>query len=223
MSSRPRTRARPEPAALTEIEVERSPLDGQTLQAAWSKEASARWLFEFLRMDLAALTPGQLLGARADAWVFAQPEMVVNWDQSENRPTVVMLEAVQREVREGIHRVRQGGWFELEEGISYGFARFGDQIIKGRRRATFEASFLAAAMDTVQEQWSRLYECPRCRRLFLKVGKQKYCSPKCAGQAHWENFKARRPARNHEREYARRTQKRLGPTARVKIKAKRGR
>jgi hypothetical protein len=200
-----------------DLQGESGLLQGQSLPASWAPDVYAKWFFDFLKTDLTTLTPGQLLGMRADVWVFVRPEIVVKSWGDERLPPKEMLEALQRDAREGIQHVREGGWFALEAGITYGIARLGERIIRGARRGTFEDLFRAAAMDTLQAYWDRLYECPRCHALFVKVGKQKYCSPTCASRAHWEKFKMRRKARDHRREYARRTQKRLGGAAKVKI------
>lgn len=191
-------------------------LQGQTLPPSWSPDAYAQWFFDFLRTDLAALTPGQLLGMRADLWAFVRPEILQNKSWDGDLPTAGILEALQRDARAGIRRVREGEWFELEAGIAYGIARMGNRIIRGSRRGTFEDLFRAAVMDTVQAFWPRLHECPRCHAIFVKVGKQKYCSPTCASRSHWDAFKARRGARDHHHEYERRAKKRLGPNVKVK-------
>ena len=117
-------------------------LEGQTLPASWSSDAWARWFFDFLRTDLSTLTPGQLLGMRADVWVFVQPEIVVKSWGDDQLPPKEKLEALQRDAQAGIRRVREGGWFELEVGIAYGIARLGNRIIKGSRRGTFEDLFV---------------------------------------------------------------------------------
>jgi hypothetical protein len=189
---------------------------GQTLPHSWSPDTYARWLFDFLRTDLATLTPGQLLGMRADLWAFVGPEIVENPSWDGNLPTVDVLETLQRVARAGIQRVREGEWFELEAGIKYGIALAGDRVIRGNQRGTFDDLFRAAVMETLQGYWHRLPECPRCHAIFVKVGKQKYCSPTCASRAHWDAFKARRRARDHHSEYERRVKKRLGPNVKAK-------
>lgn len=193
-----------------------SHVQGQTLPSEWSPEAYAQWLFVFLRADLGALTPGQLLGMRADVWAFTRPEIIerTSWD-SESLPTAEILAALQEDARAGIQRVRDGDWFDLEKGISYGIALMGDRIVRGSRRGTFEDLFRAAVMDTVQTFWKQLCECPRCHGVFLKIGKQKYCSSTCARRTHWDAFKVRRSPRDHHGEYARRTRKRLGENVKV--------
>ena len=198
-------------------------VQGQTLPSKWSPEAYAQWLFAFLRTDLGALTPGQLLGMRADVWAFTNPEILEpppSWG-SKSLPTAEFLAALQEDARAGIQRVRDGDWFELEKGIRYGIARMEDRVVRGSRRGTFEDLFRAAVMDTVQAFWQQLYECPRCHGVFLKIGKQRYCSLTCGRRTHWDAFKARRSPRDHHGEYERRVKRRLGAKVAVSVKPRR--
>ncbi len=173
-----------------------SHVKGQTLPPSWSPDVYALWFFDFLRTDLATLTPGQLLGIRADLWAFVRPEIVENKSWDGDLPPVEIVEALQRDARAGIQRVREGAWFELEAGIGYGIARMGNHLVRGSRRGTFPDLFRAAVMDTVQAFWDRLHECAYCHAIFVKIGKQKYCSPTCGSRAHWAAFKARRSTRD---------------------------
>ena len=196
-------------------------VQGQTLPSKRSPDAYASWLFAFLRTDLGTLTPGQLLGTRADVWAFTNPEIIEpppSWG-SERLPTAKSLAALQEDARAGYQRIKDGDWFELEKGIRYGIARMGDRVVRGNRRGTFEDLFRAAVMDIYQVFWHQILHCPRCRGLFLKLGKQMYCSPTCARRTHWDAFKKRRSPRDHHGEYKRRVKKRLG--AKVSVKRKR--
>ena len=137
---------------------------GQTLRAQWSEDGDAGWFFDFLRADLATLTPGQQLGMCADAAAFAVPVHTLAEDTSgmldENgRPTIASLEALQRNARAGIQRIREGDWFEIEPGMSWGFRRDGSQIVRMYRGGDFQVRFLAAVGDVVQRCWPRLREC----------------------------------------------------------------
>ena len=170
---------------------------GQTLPPEWLPEAYGKWLFEFLRTDLSTLTTGQQLGCRADLWAFVRPELIEGDTWEGTLPPLDVVAALQRDAREGIHRIRKGDWFGLERGISYGIAILGRRIVRGERRGTFSDLFRAAVMDTVQTFWNRLHECPRCHEMFLKVGKRSYCSAVCASRAHWAAFKKRRGSRDH--------------------------
>jgi hypothetical protein len=129
---------------------------------------------------------------RADLWAFVRPERLGHPDWgAQPLPSLEQLLALQRDARAGIQRVRDGKWWELEDGIGYGIARMGTRLIKGARRGTLTNLFRDAVMETVLAFWPQLHTCARCHALFVKVGKQKYCSPACANRAHWERFKAR--------------------------------
>jgi hypothetical protein len=197
-------------------------VQGQTLPSVWSLDAYAQWLFVFLRTDLSALTPGQLLGMRADVWAFTDPEIIEDssWG-SESLPPPEVLAALQTDAHAGIQRIRDGDWFELEKGIRYGIALMGDRIVRGSRRGSCEDLFREKVMEILQASWAQLRECPRCHGVFLKIGKQKYCSSTCAQRTHWDAYKAGRPPRDHHGEYESRTRRRLGPNVKVTPKARR--
>ena len=194
----------------------------QTLPSERSSDAYVHWFFEFLRTDLGKLTPGQRLGMRSDLYAFVDPELI---DPVENEtwegglPSAQVLEEYQRDANEGFKQVRQGGWYLLERGITYGINRLGHRIIRGHKKGTFKDQFRAAAMEVIMANWDRLLSCPHCGAAFVKTGKRKYCSAICASRAHWDAFKVRRKARDHHQEYVGRVRKRLAP--KVKVKARR--
>jgi uncharacterized Zn finger protein (UPF0148 family) len=56
---------------------------------------------------------------------------------------------------------------------------------------------LAAAFASVCR---RIRTCPHCGTLFLKQGKQAYCSNVCGQKVRWARFIAHRPDRDYRRE-----------------------
>lgn len=62
----------------------------------------------------------------------------------------------------------------------------------------------------------RLMICPECRRIFLKVKRQRYCSARCASRAYMRKYRASggESDANH-RAYAKRTKKQLGAKVRI--------
>jgi hypothetical protein len=244
MTVRRKSAARP---SVPEPELSGMVVPGQALPMCSPAAAYIKWFFDFLRTDLATLTPGQLLAMRADAHAFlghvildptpgdveSQPAVI---DESlppfyrhgqavieSTGPTAASLQAVQREARAGLQRVRDGEWFhvELEGPWRLSIVREGNRIIRLPRHGTFRMLFLAAAIDVVEQSWPQLRECPGCHTLFWKVGKQKFCTLACGSRTHWLAFKARRSARDYRREYNQTLRKRIGPVAKVKIKPKR--
>src|SRR5688572_18833355 len=97
MAQRKKPSRQPVPGWWTDYLETSSQVPGQTLPATPSPEAHAQWFFEFLRTDFGTLTPGQLLGMRADVWAFVRPEIVeTSWD-NEVLPPVESLKALQQE------------------------------------------------------------------------------------------------------------------------------
>lgn len=157
----------------------------------------------------------------ADLYAFIRPDLIDDSDWTGEYPPVEKLEQLQRDAREGIHRVEEGGSYRLDKGIGYGITKLAGRIVRDDRRGTLEDQFRAAVMEVVQAFWDRLRECGQCHGRFLKFGKQKYCSPSCASRARWNAFKARRRARDHRAEYAARVKKRFGQKAKLNIKRRR--
>ena len=189
-----------------------------------SPDARAGWLFEFLRTDLAGLTPGQLLGMRGDAYVFAttiSEGAIIDQEagdevQSETQlPTPSRLEKLKEEVNSGIQRLKDDETWTLPSSTKYGVTREEDRIVRCDVQAPFRTLFHVAAMDVVQDYWSRLYMCAYCGSTFLKIGKKKYCSPNCSQTARWEKFKKSRPARDYRAERESAAKKRYGPNVKL--------
>jgi hypothetical protein len=199
-----------------------------------SAESRARWLFDFLRTDLAKTTEGQVLGLRKDALGFAGAVIVQlpdsgptrapsrdkaadRWEQEQGHVVPAEeLPRLQASIRSGFNRLREHRWWLLEGPISYGIATLGGRIIRGHRQGAFRDLFLAAALDLVQEWWDRLYTCERCKAIFVKIGKQAYCSPTCSQKARMERFRSKRPPRNYLAEREQAARKRFGPNVRLR-------
>jgi hypothetical protein len=184
-----------------------------------SLEARAMWLFEFLRLDLKALSTERAMDIREGAWEFAtiggafvKPRTGLAAD---HKPTRAVIRMVQGEVRNGIKRVRANDIWVMRKPGRYGIARWGPVVIGGLQSGSFRSLFVQAAMEIVKAEWHRLYSCPSCTHLFLKLGKQAYCSPPCSQRARWKRFKKHRKSRDYHAERVRAARKRFGPNVRV--------
>lgn len=189
---------------------------GQTLPTRRDAEIYARWFFnEFLRLDLGTISAAKESELAANLWAFVGPGMVRDARSREGVVPLVAMSSLAQAARDGIRRVTQGGWYELKEGVSYGIAQLGDGLVKGRQTGTFEDQFHAAVMDACLVFWDRLRDCPGCGTLFLRAGKQKFCSNTCSRRASWERFERHRGPRDHHKEYESRVRKKLGATVKV--------
>ena len=177
------------------------------------------WLFDFLWQDIDKL--GSQVDLRRRAFEFisfgdgALIDLTPDGGLADDRlPTVAVLKELQHLVIAGIATLRAGRWWSLPP-VAYGLARLGSRLTRGSRQGPFRSLFLVAAADAVEESWSRLWECPHCRRIFVKAGKQRYCSAACSQRTRWDRFKPKRPARDYRLERENAMRKRLG--AKVKV------
>lgn len=198
-------------------------VSGWTLHGDSTIEVHGKWLFDFLRTDLSHLKSGQLRVLRTDLFAFARPEILKDHDWRNSRlPPQSSLSALQQQARKGIESVWKGYGYHLSGGIGYGITRMEGRIVRYARTGRFVDMFHAAVMDVLYSCWEQIKKCPVCEDFFLKVGKQKYCSPSCSRRANWTQFIASNPrSRDHHAEYVRRVQKKVGSKTKVTIKRRR--
>ena len=182
-------------------------------------ESRALWLMEFLRLDLGTLDVPRSAETQQAAWEFATSRgALVERDDdldAANRPRHSALVRLQDEIKHGIQRVRSGEWWELTEPVSYGIARMGGKLIGGPQRGLLRSLFVQTAMDIIKEEWARLRACPHCARMFIRLGKQAYCSPGCSQKERWNRFKVGRAPRDFHAERQNALRKRHGAQIRV--------
>ncbi len=134
-------------------------------------------------------------------------------------PSVTVLRQLQADFDAGYSRLRKGDWWLLDHPMTQGIARMGNRLIRGHRQAPFRDLFVAMIIDLVEEYWPQLHRCrrPRCRAVFVKVGKEAYCSSKCSNRTRWDRFKSRPRPRDYHREREQAIRKKRGPLAKVKV------
>src|SRR5262245_55196974 len=182
-----------------------------------SEEDRARWLFDFFRADLTTMSDGQLLDTRNRAQAFA-----VGFSSDSDTLSLEALSQLQAGLREGWARLRAGDWWTLDGPIAYGIAPMGRGLTRGERRGQFRDLFVAAAMDAVQECWNRIAECPRCKSVFVKTGKQRYCSPECSQKTRWDRFVSKtKRTRDYRAERTRAVRKRTGSNVKLATRSRR--
>ena len=173
-----------------------------------------RWLLEFLRRDVDALRPGEMLDLGTDVELYLLGPRSARLND-EDRP---LGREVLREFRAGL----SGGMEQLE---SEGLWEVYEHWRAGRRRnrcpgwalelqdggtllrwwhGDVDAVLLAAASDLVAEWWPELRRCQyeECGAWFLpRHGRQQYHDPKCSAAQRQRKYK---PNRDYRAEYKRR-------------------
>jgi hypothetical protein len=184
----------------------------------------ARWLFDFVRLDLDGLLIDAWRALRREAWEFINDgDSVIERDTHvgfSTDETAVLVDPtairdVQEEIRRGLQAVHDGHWWSVTAPKAYGIARWGQGVRRGLRSGVFKVLFVATALDIVEAHWSDMRRCPWCELWFLRRGKQAYCSTACSRKSRWMRFKPHRRARDYRAERERAVRNRLG--ARVKV------
>lgn len=190
----------------------------------FSRESYATWLFDFLRVDLKAIPPGQAQDWRREAKEFVALGGGVILELTRNGglhtgdelPTVPFLRTMQQQLRAGVQVLWRGTDDWVRPPILRRHAR-GGRILTESRQGSFRNLFVNTMLDLVIENWPRVRMCPHCGEPFLKVRKQQYCSPACSQKTRSARFAAKGP-RDYRREYEQAVRKKLGTTARLKIR-----
>ena len=187
-------------------------------------DSRARWLFEFLRLDLDALDTPAWQCLRREAWDFiddgasvVEIDNAVGMSGRLDQPDVDSgaLRELQDQIRRGIQNVQDGRWWVVDGPTQVGIARWRKVARKGHRVGGFRTLFLAVTLDLLEAYWSQMRACPRCGGWFLRRGKQAFCSEACSRKSRWARFAANRPERDYRAERERALRKRLGKRVKV--------
>jgi hypothetical protein len=198
------------------------------------------WLLAFLRRDVAALRPGELLALRNDVFPYlhcADLATLTVLDADElralgpvpprradvNSQQVIaaarhLMAGLQDQLRAGVDALQQAGaWqpFARERPAPHwSLERRADGTVRRAYMGAWSTITLASAADLFVRWWSQLRRCEHepCRAWFLPThGRQRYHNPRCSGEARYQRFK---PTRNYKNEYARRYDSTRSPARR---------
>jgi len=188
------------------------------------------WLLEFLRRDVAALRPGELLDLRNDLFPYLHcgdlaTVTVVDADELralgpvpprratvDSRQVIAaardLMAGLQGQLRAGVDALQQAGaWrpFALERPAPHwSLERRADGTVRRSYMGAWSTITLASAVDLFLRWWPQLRRCAHepCRAWFLPThGRQRYHDARCAARARYQRFK---PTRDYKTEYARR-------------------
>lgn len=150
------------------------------------------WLLEFARIDLGTISTRDRQQWRDTLAVFVPPRMILPHTRG---PSITQLETgapnyaqmllAQRELRQGMARlfgVPPKPWVVSHIRNSRTLVRRATAIESVFWSPSFRKRFLMAVADVLEAfgEWIRACVRPECRRLFLAVKRQRYCSGKCS-------------------------------------------
>ena len=195
----------------------------------YSDRECIRWLLKFLRCDLAALRPHELLALRNEVFpylhrkshatltVIDKDELLALGPVPPRRPGVdardviaaarKLMGGVQDKLRAGVNALQAGMWhpFGLQgPAPSWSLERGDDGAIVRAYMGGWHTITLASAADVLVRWWPELRRCKHepCGAWFLPThGRQRYHDAQCASAARYQRYK---PTRDYKAEYARR-------------------
>lgn len=185
-----------------------------------------KWLLDFVRLDLDTLRPGALLDLRHDVILFTVG-IGASFQLSEDEPSPTLLRQLQLDLRSGLHSLFVDGMrWELPEAPSEWALEPplppAPNLKAGAREPQltfglqpFRGAVLARAVHAIRERWADIRPCPHCESFFLKVRRQKFCSPECR----WAAFAPTRQKRDYSGEYRHRRRQAKRATEREKAQA----
>jgi hypothetical protein len=198
------------------------------------------WLLAFLRRDVAALRPGEVLALRNDVFPYLHDAdlatlTVLDADELRalgpvpprradgNSQQVIaaarhLMAGLQDQLRAGVDALQEAGaWqpFARERPAPHwSLERRADGTVRRTYMGDWRTITLASAADLFVRWWSQLRRCTHepCRAWFLPThGRQRYHHPRCSEEARYQRFK---PTRNYKNEYARRYDSTRSPARR---------
>ena len=195
----------------------------------YSDRECIRWLLEFLRCDLAALRPRELLALRNEVFpylhrkshatltVIDEDELLALGPVPPTRPGVdaqdviaaarKLMGRLQDDLRAGVNALQAGMWQPFGRqgpAPSWSLERGDDGAIVRAYMGGWHTITLASAADVLVRWWPELRRCKHepCGAWFLPThGRQRYHDARCASAARYQRFK---PTRDYKAEYARR-------------------
>jgi hypothetical protein len=198
-----------------------------------------RFAVNFAQADLKALRRGDRLNLRDDLFMFAHSVPYSSDEDLEVNAGDVFLSrkiALREMSDEQIEKVR-GEFLEILDGLSMPKGRSRFATVGPLPRLQFYAGegeggatiIFASSQDPREvllyrlmrllessANTSRLQICPECRRIYIKVKRQKYCSQRCANRAYireWRSSKGESKA-NHK-QYEKRTKAKTAKSVQV--------
>src|SRR6266851_159018 len=197
-------------------------------------EARLRWLLDFGNLAPDALTAEQrtVVVQEARTFVFLQEidpalrELMRSWppliDETPGVLTNIEVWSAQRWLNRGLGLLRRGEKWNFAPRVNYELDVYKALLwvrLTGKSR---RERFKAMAYDVLREARLRFRLCPECRRPFVPVRRQAYCSAHCSQAVRTRKWRKAHPEKNREirrQQYKRSVaaRLRLSKGARIKI------
>jgi hypothetical protein len=184
--------------------------DNIWLRVGLEPEHRLRWLLDFGRLEPGSLTDAQRLAVvqEARAFVIVQEmdptrrSRMRSWppptDAAPNALTPDETWSAQKWLRKGLDLLSQSQKWNFSPRVKYELDAYRD-LFWARMKATSGLQlFKALAYDAFREARFKFRRCPECKRPFVPVRRQRYCSSRCSQAVRTRKWRKAHHEKNRE-------------------------
>jgi hypothetical protein len=214
------------------------PLNNVWVRIGVEPEARLRWLLRFGNLEPDALTAEQRTAVVQEARAFlvlqeidpALRGQMPSWPAPTDAAPNVLSDAeawsAQLWLKKGLGLLRRGEKWNFVPRVTYELdAHSGLFWARMRAKSRLE-QFRALAYDAFRDARFRFRLCPECKRPFLPVRRQRYCSSRCSQAVRTRKWRRAHPEKNRairRQQYRRSVATKLGLSRRAAIKVAKAR
>jgi hypothetical protein len=181
----------------------------------WSRvgfdpEARLRWLLDFGSLKPASLTDAKRSAAVDEVRAFVMLQQVepavrdvlrsspAPKDATPNLMTRDEAWSAQRWLKQGLELLSRSQKWSFVPRITYELDAYKGMFWARMRAASRLALFKALAYDALREARYKFRRCLECKRPFVPVRRQRYCSPRCSQALRTRTWRKAHPEKNRE-------------------------
>jgi hypothetical protein len=209
----------------------------KTSNNAWMRvgvdpEARLRWLLDFGNLDSASLSAEQHAAVTQEARAFVVIQQVEpalrltigSWPQpTDATPNVLTRNqawSAQRWLKQGLDLLRRSEKWNFKPRVEYELDAHGGLFWARMRASSRLEQFKALAYDAFRDARFKFRLCPNCKRPFVPVRRQRYCSARCSQAVRTDKWRKAHPEKNRairRQQYQRSKAAELGLSKRAAI------
>jgi hypothetical protein len=182
---------------------------GVRVQVGVEPEARLRWLLDFGNLDSASLSAEQRAAVIQEARAFVilqQLDPAIrgrmrSWSPADAAPDVLSdaeVWSVQRWLKQGLDLLRRNQKWSFRPRVTYELDAHGGLFWTRMRSSPHREQFKALAYDAFRDARFKFRLCPECKRPFVPVRRQAYCSARCSQAVRTRKWRKAHPEKNRE-------------------------
>jgi hypothetical protein len=171
-------------------------------------EARLRWLLDFGNLDSASLSAQQRAAVSQEARAFVVLQQLDptlrrtmrSWPEPTDATPNVLTEAevwtVQRWLKRGLDLLRRSEKWNFKPRVVYELDASAGLFWTRMKASSRREQFKALAYDVFRDARFKFRRCPECKRPFVPVRRQGYCSSRCSQAVRTRKWRRAHPEKN---------------------------